>query len=69
MSSLDVSEKPAGLAEESKIENGEQVVTVFDLATEIEQSLQKVMEDVRKNDLEFQEQFEAIQKRLRSLEK
>ncbi|CEP62299.1 Bil1p LALA0_S05e02432g [Lachancea lanzarotensis] len=69
MPSLNESEKSRNTASESKTENGEQTVTVFDLATEIEQSLQQVIEDVKGNDREFQEQFESIQKRLKSFGK
>ncbi|SCU98328.1 LAFA_0G17172g1_1 [Lachancea sp. 'fantastica'] len=69
MSLSNESKKLGNDAGDSKTENSEQIVTVFDLATEIEHSLQKLIEDVKSNDREFQEQFESIQKGLKSLEK
>ncbi|SCV05048.1 LANO_0G17326g1_1 [Lachancea nothofagi CBS 11611] len=69
MSSLEVRKESGSSQTETKPESSEQVVTVFDLATEIEQSLQKVMKDIEGNDQEFQEQYKAIERRLRSLER
>lgn len=69
MSSLDVSVKPKGSSDEDVSENGEHIVTVFDLATEIEQSLQNVMKEMESNDQEFKKQYEVIEKKLQQLGK
>ncbi|SCU90023.1 LADA_0F01332g1_1 [Lachancea dasiensis] len=69
MPSPNASPLPKDLDGGSTSENGEQVVTVFDLATEIEQSLKKVLSEVQEIDKEFQKQFEAIDRRLKSFEK
>ncbi|KAM3160250.1 hypothetical protein ACU8KH_06590 [Lachancea thermotolerans] len=69
MSSLQLSVKPRNTGQEDKSKNGEQVVTVFDLATEIEQSLKTAITDIKANDREFKQQYELIEKKLKDLEK
>lgn len=61
--------KPKGSSDEDVSENGEHIVTVFDLATEIEQSLQNVMKEMESNDQEFKKQYEVIEKKLQQLGK
>lgn len=48
--------------------NEENVVTVFDLASEIEQSLKDVIGQVEDNDKQFQKSFKSIQEKLKKLE-
>ncbi|CUS20912.1 LAQU0S02e01200g1_1 [Lachancea quebecensis] len=69
MSSLQLSIEPRDNGQEDKSKNGEQVVTVFDLATEIEQSLKTAIKDIQANDKEFKQQYELIEKKLKDLEK
>ncbi|SCV99456.1 LAFE_0A03576g1_1 [Lachancea fermentati] len=67
MSSLEIGDTK-NASESSKDQNAEQVVTVFDLASEIEKSLKDVMHQVLENDKEFQERFQSIEEKLKAME-
>ncbi|SCU84935.1 LAMI_0C09472g1_1 [Lachancea mirantina] len=68
MSSLNVEVKSDSLSDGSKPDNGDQVVTVFDLASEIEQSINSIVKQVEKNDKEFEARYDTILKTIESLE-
>ncbi|CAI2031279.1 hypothetical protein SEUBUCD646_0H03340 [Saccharomyces eubayanus] len=69
---LETSEEPqAPLANTSETnlvkEDSENVVTVFDLASEIEKSLKDVQRQMKENDDEFSRSIQAIEERLNRL--
>ncbi|AMD20234.1 HDL510Wp [Eremothecium sinecaudum] len=47
----------------------EQVITVFELSSEIEQSLKHVLEEIDKNETQFQKSLKSIHTQLRALER
>ncbi|AAS53911.1 AFR540Cp [Eremothecium gossypii ATCC 10895] len=53
---------------EAAEQNAEKIVTVFDLASEIEQSLNQALEHVEKNEAQFQQTLKDIHERLKRLE-
>lgn len=69
---LETSEEPqaplANMSETNSIkEDSESIVTVFDLASEIEKSLKDVQRQMKENDDEFSRSIQAIEDKLDKL--